>query len=875
MSYPQSSTQQGSILIVDDNPANLNLLREILSGAGYRARAAINSQLALKSIESSQPDLILLDILMPDMDGYQMCETLKASPETQNIPVIFISALNDVADKIKAFAMGGVDYITKPFQAEEILARIENQLRLRHLSKQLLEQNIKLEQELQERLQAEQALQASQSLLTGIIEGTTDQIAALDLDLRYIAFNRAYKAEFLKLFGRDIAIGTSLIEALNDLPEQQAQWVEMWRRAVAGEQFTLIQEFGKAEGDRNYYEITYSSIKDKNGQLLGASHIIKNVSDRIRSEQALRDSERRLTLALSGANAGTWELNSTTNQWVWSKENFKLLGYEPEHCQADYENWLKVVYPDDRERADGYVRQVIADNSELALEYRVLLPDNTIRWLRAIGQFIPNQEGNLTSMAGIQIDITERKQLEDELAHQKELLDAFFNSAHVGMCALDNQMRFFMVNEALADINGVSVEGHIGKTPWDIVPDLAPKQEAIFRQILTTGQPVPLFEISGETQKSPGTARTWLASYFPIRGQNHQPIGIGIVVVEITERKAAEAALQESESKLQAILDNAPAVIYVKNIEGQHILVNRHFLDVFHLAPDQCIGKSNGELFPSDMAESIQANDKIVLESKAPYQFEEQILLDDGIHTYYSVKFPLWDASGNPYAICGISTDVSDRIQAEALIKASLREKEVLLQEIHHRVKNNLQIVSSLLQMQLRRTKDQEAALVLQDSKNRIASIALVHEKLYRSDDLANIDFAQYIPDLTIHLFDSYKVSSELVTLKTQIDQIFLEVETAIPCGLIINELVSNSLKYAFPGNRQGEIKVEFKANNNDTLMLIVRDNGIGIPQEFDIETTTSLGLTLVQGLVEQLDGTLSVDCSQGTEFKIIFPKKL
>ncbi|MEW6491122.1 MAG: PAS domain S-box protein [Cyanobacteriota bacterium] len=1005
MSNTEKVLQQENILIVDDNPANLSLLSKILSDAGYKVRAAISSKIALKAVELSLPDLILLDILMPDMDGYQVCERLKSSPTYKNIPIIFISALNEVIDKVKAFSVGGVDYITKPFQAEEVLARVENQLRVQRLSKQLLEQNIQLQQELLERQRAEQALRESQSLLKGIIEGTIDQIAALDLEFRYIAFNTAYKADFLKIFGRDIEIGTSLIEALSHLPREQTKAVEMWSRALAGDEFTVIQEFGDSDRERNYYEITYSSIRDSNGQRIGASHIIKNVSDRIRAEQALRDSERRLTFALVGAKAGCWEFNPTTHQTVWSHENFKLLGYEPGSCEVHYDNWINAIHPEDRERAERYFKQVIEENSELALEYRVLLPDNTVRWLRAIGQFIEHERGKLSIIAGIQIDITERKQLEQELAHQKELLDAFFNSAHVGMCALDHQMRYFLVNEALATINGVSVTDHIGKTLWEIVPDLATEVEAIFQQVLTTGQPVSLFEISGETSKYPGVTRTWLESYFPIRGETHQPIGIGMVVVEITERKRAEKALRESEAKLQAILDNAPAVIYLKDLQGRHILVNRYFLNVLNIAPEQCIGKTDAEIFPLDIAEQIQTNDRIVLQSKESSQFEEQILLADEIHTYYSVKFPLCDESGNPYAICGISTDVSDRIrteqalreseerfrnafdygaigmalvatdgrwlkvnralceitgyseqdllastfqaithpddletnlafvnqlladkirvyhiekryvhkqghivwvllsasivrdpqgqplyfiaqvqdisdvydelrlrkQAEELLKASLKEKEVLLKEIHHRVKNNLQIVSSLLQMQTRRTQDSQTSLILKDSKNRISSIALVHEKLYRSDDLANIDFAQYIPDLTTHLFESYKVRLEQVTLHIQIEEIFLEIETAIPCGLIINELVSNSLKYAFPGKRKGEIYVEFHTNKDDTLTLIVRDNGIGIPEELDIETTTSLGLTLVQGLAEQLEGTLELDRSRGTVFKITF----
>ncbi len=989
---------QENILIVDDNPANLNLLNKILSDAGYKVRAAISSKIALKAVELALPDLILLDILMPEMDGYQVCEKLKMSPTSKNIPIIFISALNEVIDKVKAFSVGGVDYITKPFQSEEVLVRIENQLRIQRLSKQLLEQNIQLQEELVERQRAEQALRESQSLLKGIIEGTIDQIAALDLEFRYIAFNSAYKADFLKIFGREIEIGTSLIDALSHLPQEQAKAVEMWSRALAGEEFTVIQEFGDSDRERNYYEITYSSIRDPNGQRIGASHIIKNVTDRIRAELALRDSERRLTFALVGAKAGCWELNPTTYQCVWSDENFKLLGYEPEGCQAHYDNWINAIHPDDRERIDQYLKQVFADNSELALEYRVLLPNDTVRWLRVMGQFIENEQGELSLIAGIQMDITERKQLEQELAHQKELLDAFFNSAHVGMCAVDNQGRYFLVNEALAAINGVPIKDHIGKSFWETVPNLAPEIEAIFQQVLTTGQSVSLLELSGETPRYPGVTRTWLESYFPIRGETHQPIGIGIVVVEITERKRAEKALRESEAKLQAILDNAPAVIYLKDLQNRHMLVNDYFLNVLNLAPEQCIGKTDAEIFPLDIAEQIHANDREVLQSKEPSQFEEQIFLKDGIHTYYSVKFPLCDEFGNPYALCGISTDVSDRIhteralreseerfrnafdyaaigmalmatdgrwlkvnralceitgyseqdllattfqaithpddvetdltfinqlltdqirvyqiekryvhqqgyivwvllsasivrdhqdqplyfiaqvqdisdrkQAEVLLKASLKEKEVLLKEIHHRVKNNLQIVSSLLQMQTRRTQDTQTSLILQDSKNRISSIALVHEKLYRSDDLANIDFAQYIPDLTTHLFESYKVRLEQVTLHTQIDEIFLEIETAIPCGLIINELVSNSLKYAFPGNRKGEIYVDFYTNKDDTLTLIVRDNGIGIPEELDIETATSLGLTLVQGLAEQLEGRLELDRTQGTKFKITF----
>ena len=468
---------------------------------------------------------------------------------------------------------------------------------------------------------------------------------------------------------------------------------------------------------------------------------------------------------------------------------------------------------------------------------------------------------------------------------------------------------------------------------------------------------------------------------------------------ELRERQKAEEALRESEAKLQAILDNIPGFVYLKDLQGRLLMVNRYCLEAWQIPSEQLIGKTNAEFFLSSPAivQRIEAHDREVIQTGMPYQYEEEVVLADGIHTYYSVKFPMCDASGQPYAIGGISTDISDRKQsqkelelqavitknmaegiclvraadsvvvyanpkfeqmfgynlgelngkhisminyagdqqeaedvhrvitdkvmqqgemtyevhnvkkdgtpfwcratpskfehpdygtvlvavqqditehkqAEDIIKASLKEKEVLLKEIHHRVKNNLQIVTSLLQMQSRRTQEPRAIEVLRDSKNRITSIALVHEKLYRSDNLANIDFGQYIPDLTTHLFETYNVSSSDVTLTTKVEDISLQIDTAIPCGLIVNELVSNSLKHAFVNNQQGEIQIEFYSDSYNSLTLIVRDNGIGIPQDFDIETTQSLGLTLVQGLVEQLEGTMEIKRSRGTEFKITFP---
>jgi two-component sensor histidine kinase len=211
------------------------------------------------------------------------------------------------------------------------------------------------------------------------------------------------------------------------------------------------------------------------------------------------------------------------------------------------------------------------------------------------------------------------------------------------------------------------------------------------------------------------------------------------------------------------------------------------------------------------------------------------------------------------------------RRQAEEQIRASLQEKEVLLKEIHHRVKNNLQIISSLLSLQSRHIKYEQALEMFKDSQNRVKSMALIHERLYHSEDLSRIDFAKYTQSLTTHLFQSYGVHSNVVKLKLNVVDVFLGIDTAIPCGLIINELVSNSLKHAFPAGREGSISIALHSDEDNQLTLMVSDTGVGFPKDVDFRNTSSLGLKLVRTLTDQLGGTIELERSGGAAFKITF----
>ncbi|MEH2332662.1 PAS domain S-box protein [Nostoc sp.] len=596
--------------------------------------------------------------------------------------------------------------------------------------------------------------------------------------------------------------------------------------------------------------------------------IIIDTSSRQQAEAALQESEARFQAFMNNSPVLAW-ITDTDGRVLYLNQTylrtFKLL---PEQVIGQS---ISDLYPDEIARQHfDHIQTITQTNQVIEVIEVAPRPDGIL------GEFLvykfPILGLSAQKLVGrVAIDITERKILERELAHKQKLLDTFINNAPVGITIMDQELRYSFINEALAEINGIPAAAHIGKTAWEIVPNLALKQEQLFQHVLTTGEPILDLEISGETPKFPGVIRTWLASYFPIQSEADQPISIGLVVVEISDRKRAEQMLE-----LQAVITRnmAEGICLVRAIDGVFVYANPKFEQMFGYDPDELIGQhvsiANYGDENNTLEDVSQAIRTAVLE-QSEVTYEVHNLKKDGTPFWCSATASVFEHPEYGSVLVAIQQDITEQKQAKEKIKASLKEKEVLLKEIHHRVKNNLGIVSSLLQMQCRRTQDPVVTAILRDSQNRIASIALVHEKLYRSEDLADIDFAQYIPDLTTHLFDSYNVSSSQIQLNIQVDNASLDIETAIPCGLIINELVSNALKYAFLGNLGGKIEVRFYQESASTLILIIRDNGVGLPENFDSKKTKTLGITLVQGLVKQIGGKLEIDSQQGTKFKITF----
>jgi PAS domain S-box-containing protein len=287
---------------------------------------------------------------------------------------------------------------------------------------------------------------------------------------------------------------------------------------------------------------------------------------------------------------------------------------------------------------------------------------------------------------------------------------------------------------------------------------------------------------------------------------------------------------------------------------------------------EELLGRSFTDLVaPEDLPELIGRFRRAIAGEAISPHVRAGMIRKDGSRVPIELSMANLVLDGRIIGRVGVARDITDRRHAEEQIRASLQEKEVLLKEIHHRVKNNLQIISSLLNLQSKYISDPKALQMFIDSQNRVKSMALIHEILFRSRDVAKIDFAEYIKNISAQIFRSYGAYSSKISLEANVKNIMLDVDTAIPCGLIVTELVSNSLKYAFSEIGKGSIYIEFSSDSADTLTLIVRDNGSGFPKNIDFQNVDSLGLKLVVALANQLSGTVELDRSCGTTFKITF----
>jgi len=351
--------------------------------------------------------------------------------------------------------------------------------------------------------------------------------------------------------------------------------------------------------------------------------------------------------------------------------------------------------------------------------------------------------------------------------------------------------------------------------------------------------------------------------------------GFSQVVRDVTERQRTEEFLRQSEERLRLALEASQMGIWDWNLRTQQFTWSSQQEALFDLAPGAFSGTYEAVLDRIHPVDRTSVSEAIVraIERTGSFEQEFRILGADGSIRWLAGQGKVfYDDTGRAMRMTGINRDISQQKQAATQIQAALQEKEVLLKEIHHRVKNNLQIISSLLNLQSSYISDRHTLEILKAGESRIYSMALVHDLLYRSQNLARINLAAYIEELATNLYSAANLNSNQVTFKVETETIWVGIDTAIPCGLIVNELTTNALKYAFPAGRIGQIDITVKPLTYNNIILKVGDNGIGLPRQFDWRRTDSLGLQIVNTLINQLKGNIELTRKEvGTEFIVIF----
>lgn len=467
------------------------------------------------------------------------------------------------------------------------------------------------------------------------------------------------------------------------------------------------------------------------------------------------------------------------------------------------------------------------------------------------------------------MDITRRKRAVEELKNSEDRLKILFEYAPDAYYLNDLKGIFLDGNKAAEALIGYSKEELIGKsfTGLDLIDKTQIKKAAAVLARNARGM------ASGPDEfiliRKDGSQVIVEISTYPVKIKNRiQVLGIAR---DITERKRVMDALKESEEKFRNLAEESPNMIFI-NKRGRVVYANKKCEEIMGYSVDEFLSTKFNflDLVVPDSLRLIKKNFSLHLKNQNVCPYEYGLITKKGkkIDAIITTKLIPYE---DTQAILGIITDITERKKIEEKIKASLNEKEVMLREIHHRVKNNMQIITSLLRLQAAQIKDAKIQKMFILSQNRIRSMSLIHESLYQSQDLSRINFTDYIQKITTHLISLYHQKDDTVDVKYDLKDVHLDINKAIPFGLIINELITNALKHAIPSGKKGEMELKLRKEESGKVIFNVKDNGAGIPENVKIEEPETLGLQLVYDLARQLNGSVEVKIEKGTLIKVVF----
>ena len=714
-------------------------------------------------------------------------------------------------------------------------------------------------------------LRRSEANLSVTLDSIADGVIVTDADGRVQRMNPA--AEELTGWKAVDAVGRPLAECFviidsrtrSPMPDPVEHVLSTGETVELGNHTSLI----RPDGDERQIADAASPIQTRERTLLGAVLVFRDVTSAYEQREALRRSERQLARAQRLAAVGSWEFDLTTNRASGSVEARRIYGIGDE--ELTIETAQKVPLPEYRTIMDKALRDLVTKGHPYDVEFQIRrVSDGAIRDIHGLAEY--DSANNLVT--GVIRDVTDEKAVERELRQESKRLRTLLQYGDLAWWEFHLEDGSVVFSDEKATMLGYRPEDFHTYTDFTALlhdDDYEPTMQAMKDHL--AGR-VNAYDCAYRIRAADGTYR-WIHDTGAVTARNldGSPRTLTGLVRDIDRQRRTEEEARRSEDWFRKVVENANDIVYTLDLGGVFTYVSPAWTPILGHGPDDVVGRSFDDfVHPDDVAACRRFLETVTREGVARAGVEYRVFhADGGTRVHSSNAAPLWGDDGAVSGYLGIARDITDAVQARMRIDALLEEKDLLLREVHHRVKNNLTTVAGLLALQAETVSTEETAQALVEAQGRVQAMLQIYQTLFQSTSYREIPLAMFLKTLVESVAATQGARAEGVELQMELDDIVASPDVSVPIGIIVNELLSNCYKYAFPKGRSGTVRVVARRLDGE-IELTVQDDGIGLPEGVTLERSVGFGLQLVWAEARQLNATVTFTSTEGTGITLRIP---